>query len=860
MAKNKGKLRVYLGMSAGVGKTYSMLADAKLELSRGIDVVIGYVERHGREETESLIADFEQIPNLKSNISGKDYSEFDLDAALLRNPSVILVDELAHTNVLGSRNKKRYQDILELINAGIDVRTTLNVQHLESQNLIIRQISGVAVQETVPDSILLGDVEIEVVDIPPIDLIQRLKEGKVYKDSKIPHALDNFFREDNLTALRELLLRLSANRVESDLLKFKSNTRKNIVAGSKERILVCIAPDAVSSDVVRAAYKLCAAVKGDLIALSVESGKYSELSREKRVYSEEALRIAQSLGAKTITRIGNDIVSEILDVSRSENITQVFLGRPPAPKFIMKKMGIIDAVIKEGIEADIHLVKTDIRSLTNTYKFKKVINNSSYVQLAFSISIIFLITILFLPFRDNVENINVIMAYIMTVSYIAFKSSRNIALLSSAASVLAFDFFYVPPFYTFTFVDIRYLFVFFTMLTVSVIISILTSKLKTHSKLLKEKEERTSILFSLSTHVSSARSFRELQKAVSKYSKNFLGVESLLCYASINKNNSVDLVNDNQLNEEDKAVVNWVYKNTKPAGAGTDTLSGSKGYFLPIVFSKTTQGVLAIFNNSKNLTSIQEWVINSFVDVLGISIDRLNKENEVIQLNNKLSDEKLRTTFLSSISHDLRTPLSSIQGAAGLMADMTGNEIDQVKILANTIESESLKLSNIIRNVLDLTKVRSEGFQINGNWVEIEDLINSAVSRLKLLIMDRKINVSVGRDVPLLFADELLVEQLIVNLIENSLKYAPSDGYTNIDVELAKSNVIMSIYDTCDGGLVDLASQENKSFGYGLGYQICSAIMIAHKGTFEVVELANGLTKVVCAFPAKSYEHGDLSE
>ncbi len=870
MTVRSGKLRVYLGMSAGVGKTYSMLADARRDKDRGIDIVIGYLEMHGRQETESLADGMETIPRTSIEYQGRIFEELNVDEIISRQPQVVLVDELAHTNIPGARNKKRYQDVEEILQAGINVRTTLNVQHLESLVGIVKQVSGVYIQETVPDSLLTGNVEIEVVDITPNQLLDRLKEGKVYKGAKAPRALENFFREENLTALRELLLRASADRVESDLLKFRSHTRDTSVWGSKERILVCVAPDAMSTDVVREGYRMASSIKGELIALSVESERYSELSPERRQNSEEALRVARTLGARTITRIGHDVAFEILEVANSENVSQIFIGKPPLPNFFLRRVTLIDKLISQSKDIDIHLVQLakpkDFeldRQRQNKFSILEDAH-SSWADFISSIGILTVLTFLFWLLRDFVENLNFMMAYLLAVSFIATRYNKRIAILSSFLSVLAFDFFFVPPFNTLAVSDFKYAFVFLTMFAVGITISLLTNRVRAHTQLLHYREERTNILYGLSQSISSARNLSEIQQIVKEQLELFLKLKGALSFRVKSLNSVSELFFDETLTIEDQAVASWSFNNSKVAGFGTDTLSAASGYYIPIKFGFETIGVLAIFNNLKPLSNSQSWILESFVDTLSTCIDRLTKEKELRELNSQLDSEKMRSTFLSSISHDLRTPLAAIQGAAGLMAGMGVESISQITNLAETIEDESLRLSSIIRNVLDLTRVKSEGFKINASWVDIEDIIGSAIRRLERLLNGKAVKIEISEELPLMYLDELLVEQLIVNLIENSLKYGPknseilielkvSSGTTNF-LELVVSDRIFGMKDQNIEYDINKADDSNllTQSSYGLGFEICSAVMNAHDGTFQTIKLQDGLIKTICLFPFSS--------
>ena len=870
MTAKSGKLRVYLGMSAGVGKTYSMLADAKRDKDRGIDIVIGYLEMHGRQETESLADGIEIIPRAYIEYQGRKFEELNLDEIINRQPHIVLVDELAHTNIPGARNKKRYQDVEELLRAGINVRTTLNVQHLESLVGIVKQVSGVSIQETVPDSLLSGDVEIEVIDITPGQLLDRLKEGKVYKGAKAPRALENFFREENLTALRELLLRASADRVESDLLKFRSHTRDSNVWGSKERILVCVAPDAMSTDVVREGFRMASSIKGELIALSVESERYSELSPERRQNSEEALRVARTLGARTITRIGHDVAFEILEVANSENVSQIFIGKPPLPNFFLRRVTLIDKLISQSKDIDIHLVQL---AKPKDFEFDRKRRDkfsiledkhSSWADLLSSLGILTVLTFIFWLLRDFIENLNFMMAYLLAVSFIATRCNKRIAILSSLLSVLAFDFFFVPPFNTLAVSDFKYAFVFLTMFAVGLTISLLTNRVRAHTQLLHYREERTNILYGLSQAIGSARNLNELQQIVKEQLELFLKLKGALSFRVKSLNSVSELHFDEILTIEDQAVASWSFNNSKVAGFGTDTLSAASGYYIPIKFALDTIGVLAIFNNLKPLSNAQSWILESFVDTLSTSIDRLTKEKELRELNSKLDSEKMRSTFLSSISHDLRTPLAAIQGAAGLMAGMGSESIDQITNLAETIEDESLRLSSIIRNVLDLTRVKSEGFKINASWVDIEDIIGSAIRRLERLLNSKDVKIEISEELPLMYLDEFLVEQLIVNLIENSLKYGPKNSEILIELrictgptdflELVVSDRILGMKDENIEQNLNKTEDNNilPQSSYGLGFEICSAVMIAHGGTFQTIKLQDGLIKTICLFPFSS--------
>ena len=838
--RTQGFLKVYLGMSAGVGKTYSMLSDAIGERKRGSDVVAGYIEPHGRKETEELAEQLEILPKRKLEYRGVQLQEFDLDSALIRKPGIVLVDELAHSNATGSRHEKRWQDVQELLSAGISVWTTVNVQHLESLNDVIARITGVEVKETVPDSVLMRADEVELVDIPPDELLERLREGKIYSPDKIPQALGSFFRKGNLIALRELVLRHTAERVDAQLRRYKDQHGVHEIWATTERILVCVAPNALSARVVRTAGRLAATLHAELIAVSIESLRYAGLSGGQRSHAAEALRVAESFGALTVVRSAEDIVGEILGIARERNVTSIVVGKPLQPRWREYVFGsVVDELIRRSGEINIHVVPGG-KSERTPVKHAPRANEMSARGMLGAVAVTAISTVVGWLMSPRFDGSNIIMVYLLGVTWVASRYSRGVAIWSTILSIIAFDFFFVPPEFTFAVSDAQYLVTFVVMLVVGLLISSLTLRVRAQTELVSERERRTAALYEVARKLADAKTENEAAEVARSKFEEILKVETaILLPADGQLQIAAGSTGGFEKESNEFAVARWVYERGEIAGTGTPTLSGSRGLYLPLRGSQGVVGVLALRSDYKELPRGDQELCFALGDQIALAFERMSLKEDSTQAQILNEKERMRNALLSSVSHDLRTPLASIGGAASAMLMNKSMSEDARIELATSIGEEANRLGRILRNVLDVTRLESGSIELQSEWNSIEELVGAALSQVEPLLEMREVKVNISSDVPLMKVDGMLLQQLLVNLFENAVKFSPPDSPLEVAASSTPEHVLISV---ADRGRGIVPGEEEKIFdrlyrspstgaeGFGLGLSICRAIAQAHGG------------------------------
>jgi two-component system sensor histidine kinase KdpD len=842
--QRQGKLKIFFGAAPGVGKTYAMLEAARKRREEGVDIVAGLVETHGRSETDALLEGLETLPRRPFTYKGKTLHEFDLDAALARNPSVILVDELAHTNVPGARHKKRWQDVRELLCAGISVYTTVNVQHLESLNDVVHQITGVAVRETLPDSFLERADEIELVDLPPDDLLQRLKEGKVYIPDQARKAMENFFRKGNLIALRELALRRTAERVDEQMEHYRRDQGVKAIWPATERILVCVGPNPRSIRLIRAARRMAAGLRAEWIAANVEAPGHVRPSEEDKRLLAEHMRLAESLGAETVTLTGHRVSEEILRYARLRNVGKIIVGKPTHPRWKDKLLGSpLDEIVRGSGDIDVYVITGDAPEDMPRPVEKKAFPSWKPSEWIWAFSAVLAATALAAVMFPYFELLDLVMVYLLGVVVAAIRTSRWPALAATLLSIASFDFFFVPPYYTFAVADVRHAVTFAVMLVVALVISGLTLRVREQAEEARGRERRTAALFGLSRDLARERK------------KDHLSEIAVRHIGEVFRSQVVILVPDEQgrlavpstgpgifaLDEKEMGVAQWVMENRQAAGIGTDTLPGAKALYLPMIASSGPVGVVGILpgESDSSFEPEQLHLLETFANQTAMAMERVTLAQEAQKERVSAETQSLRNVLLSSVSHDLRTPLAAITGSADTLLHRGENLDAETRTgLVRSIHEEAERLNRIVRNVLSMTRLESGAIQIRKEWQSLEEVVGVVIDRLAGRLNGHSLDVTLSEDLPLIPFDPLLMEQVLTNLLENALRYTPPGTPIELTARMQGAGVLVELTDRGPG--ISEGQQERifdkfargkaPGGGVGLGLSICRVIVEAHGG------------------------------
>ena len=861
--RQRGRLKVFFGASAGVGKTFAMLMAARRRREEGVDVVIGIVETHGRKETLALVEDLETIPPAKIEYRGRQLAEFDLDAALARKPALLLVDELAHSNVQGSRHLKRWQDVHELLEAGIDVYTTVNVQHFESLNDVVGQITGIRVWETVPDRVFDLADEVTLVDLPAEELLDRLRDGKVYLPHQAENAVRNFFRKGNLIALRELALRRTADRVDAQMREYRADRSIDRIWQARERIIACVGAGPESATLVRAAARLATSLKADWLAVYVETPKLQRLPDAIRKRTLDALKLASELGAETVTLQGRDATQTLIAYARMRNVSKLVAGASPAGgwrTWLQRSTG--ERLIRAARDIDVTLVNSGtVRETAERgeagARFAGIAGmnaRSPVTSYAYAFGICAAITIVASVFVDRISLANLIMLYLLGTIFTAAKLGRGPGVMFSFLGVAAFDFFFVPPRMSLTVSDTQYLLTFAVMLATSLTISNLTASLRGQARIATLRERRTGAMFAMARELGAALTTAQIIEVGTRHI-----AEVFQARAAILLPDSAEKVKQKVEHPEesltldascvDLDIAQWVYDQQKSAGHGTDTLPAAAALYLPLRAPMRTRGVVAILSLRMEALAIPEQrrMIDTFASQIALALERVHYVEIAQDALVSMESERLRNSLLSAISHDLRTPLTSIVGFASMLAQRPhGDERSgpQAQELAEAIHEEALRMTGLVTNLLDMARLQEGSMRLNRQWSSIEEVIGSALSACRRRLAGRPVETRVPPDLPLVQLDAVLVERLFANLLENASKYTPAGSPIAITASTLEAGseryVKVEVQDAGPGLPVGLESRLFEKFtrgekesakpGIGLGLAICRAVIEAHGG------------------------------
>ncbi len=868
--KRRGRLKIFFGAAAGVGKTYAMLLAAQAKRLENIDVVVGLVETHERQETVAVLQGLELLSPKLVKHRGTVQREFDLDGTLKRRPTLVLVDELAHSNAVGCRHPKRWQDVEELLAAGIDVYSTLNVQHLESLNDDVSQVTGVQVKETVPDTVFDLADEVELIDLPPDELLLRLKEGKVYVPQQAERAMRGFFRKGNLIALRELSLRLTADRVDAQMQDYRDDHAIQDVWPVGDRVLVCMGPNPIAERLIRAAKRLATSLHAQWIVAYVETPELQRLSAERRDEVLRLLRFAEQLGAETVTLSGPDMSNEILNFAKSRNVTKIVLGKPSRRGWKRWLLGsIVDTLITEAHNINVYLLgsprgedvsaqKTPksvsrLKSLRPSYPWGRV--KRRWLNGGWALMMTSVTTVLAWLMSGKFESANLVMVYLLGVVFVAARFGREASVLTSVLSVAAFDFLFVKPIYTFAVADAQYLVTFVIMLLVGLIISHLTSNMRSQAKVASHRERRANVLYALSEDLATSRTIAETARIAARHIQDEFGGNSVLLFP-VGDGQIVypsDPPVPESLRATDLGVAQWVFDHAQIAGQGTDTLPGASAVFFPLSGFRGVIGVLAL--RAVNLRRVflpeQRRLLDTFISQIAQTIERVRFADEAQQTQLRIESETLRNSLLSAISHDLRTPLASIVGAASTLVeeDVLLTALDRQE-LSLTIYDEALRMSNLANNILDMARIDGGQASLNRQWYPLDEIIGGALTRIHKRLKGRSVNTKLPDGLCMVRLDAVLIEQVLINLLENACKYTPAGSPIDITANFSAHMLKVTIADHGPGippgaeeKLFDKFYQvhrEGTQSGVGLGLAICKAIVIAHGGVMGAMNRQGG--------------------
>ncbi len=854
-AELSGKLKVFLGAAPGVGKTFSMLEAARLKQEEGLDVVVGVVETHGREETQERLAGLETLPRRKIFYHNVELHEFDLDAAISRAPALILVDELAHTNAPGSRHIKRWQDVQELLACGIDVYTTVNIGHLESLNDIVSQVTGVTIRETIPDSIIEKASSVELVDLPPEELIERLKDGKVYLSEQARIAEKNFFKIGNLTALRELALRMTAERVNAQVQARRGKEPDEKTWPTTEKLLVCVGPGPGSAKLVRTAKRMAAAFQAEWTAVFVDSARRVS-SLAARNAAIDNLRLAEKLGAETITLTGMNVAEEIVSFARSKNMTKIIIGKNPRRSFkdYWKGPNLLDEVIRTSGEIEVCAVMGSSGVLAHPAALPSR-EKLSLVNYGLAFGIFLLCTGMSFLVYSRLSLINIVMIYLLGTVVVASRGDRWVSVWMSVLSVLAFDFFFVAPRFDFAVSDGQYILTFGIFLAVSLLISYLSVAIRRQAEIAQINERRSAALHGLSRRLTVAIGTENiLAVAVPYLAEVFDGAVAV--FLPDQKGNVV--LNEwipkaENIDSKELTIAQWAYDIGQAAGFGTQTLPFLDAIYLPLKGANALVGTLRLKPKEKNRLLIPEqlYLAEAFSNQIALALEVYRLQETTRQSQIEVESEKMRNSLLSSVSHDLRTPLAAIIGSASTLLEQDSfADVKEAKELIKNIYDSGLGLSRLVANLLHATQLEAGAIPLNLKKVSLEEILESAIHKLGAVLAGKALNMSIPGDFPLIPVDDVLFEQVFINLFDNAAKYSPADSPLDISAIVEGRECLVQIADRGPGldpqeaeQIFDKfyrGAQAKQKMGTGLGLTICRAIVKAHGGKIWVENREGG--------------------
>ncbi len=848
-----GKLRIFVGAAPGVGKTYAMLQHAHAKRREGVDVVAGVVETHGRHETDSLLEGLEIVPRQQIAYKGRAIAEMDLDAIIARHPRIVLIDELAHTNAPGSRHPKRYLDVEEILRHGIDVYTTVNIQHIESLNDVIAQITGIRVRETVPDSVFDGADAIELVDLTPDDLIQRLKEGKVYVPQQAERALAHFFSPENLTALRELALRRTADRVDDQLL---AQMQARAIPGpwaAGERILVCVSEDPRAAGLVRYAKRVSDRLHAPFVALSIETRRTVGLREEERDRIADTLRLAHALGGDAATIPGGDrrLADDILAYAHANNITQIVIGKSARSRWFEIVHGsVVHDLVRGSGNISVHVIAGDRepgqpipKKTVRTAPRHEPLRFYPYAMAFLAIAVGLGVGLATEPWL-GIENVDLVL--LTAIVAVAVRYGLYPSLFASAIASLCYNFFFLPPVYTFAITDPAHVTAFVLFVIVAAIVSNVAARVRTQAVAATARARTTDALYTFSRKLAGVATLDDVLWATTYQIALMLKMRVVIL---LPEHGTIAVKAgyppEDRIDAADVAAANWAWENNRSAGRGSDTLPGAKRLFLPMRTGRGPVGMIGIDSDKPGplLTPDERRLLDALSDQSAIAIERVHLVEDMDRAKRTIETDRLRSALLTSISHDLKTPLAAILGAGSTMRDL-GGALDEAQKaeLVGTIINESERLNRFIANLLDMTKLESGAVAPITSPCDLGEIIGSALRRAGKILFHHHVELSIAADLPLLDLDAVLLEQAVFNILDNAAKYAAEGSKVSIQGWRTGDVVELKIFDEGEGipqadleRIFDKFHRANKGDsvrpGTGLGLAIARGFIEAMHGS-----------------------------
>ncbi len=868
----KGRLKIFFGACAGVGKTFAMLTEARALHMQNIDVVVGFIETHGRIETAELLTGLEILSTKKIEYHGRILQEFDLDAALARKPAVILIDELAHTNAIGCRHTKRWQDVEELLNAGMDVYTTVNVQHLEGISDIVAHITGIKISETFPDRLFNNADEVKLVDLPPDEVITRLQQGKVYVPEQIQFAVKNFFRKGNLIALRELALRRMADRVDIQMREYREDQAIKRIWQVKDRLLVCVGPETSSKNIIRKAFRIATNLRADWFAVYIETPKLQRLSKNKRDQILKNLKFAQELGAETSLLAGGNLAEILVQFVRTHNINKIIVGKPNRSKlsrFFLPSLP--DILTAQSLDMDVFVVERtpetvldDKESTVSGFKFEAP-SKTYWPGYFWGLFTCILVTVLGIGLFDYLSLSDIAMLYLLGVAVIATRFGRGPGMISSCVSLGLFDFCFVPPRWSFLIATSQYLITFAVLLAVAMIISNLSANLRYQLKIAIHRERRTSQVNQLSKELTTALTIPQvIEIGIRHLQRVFKAKVWLLLPDDKHRLQLMAFAEHTAQIPIDLTIAQWVFENGQSAGAGTQTLAVNPLLYLPLRAPISVRGVLAILPSHLQQLSLpeQQRLLDTFCAQVALSLEHLHYITVARDGLLAMESERLRDAVLSSISRALYPPLTKVLKMTNSL--LNNSELSSSKELLQSIHTRTMRMHSLVSNLLDITRLQLGDIELNKQWCDLHKIVKKALQASQLFLVHHRVVLQIPADFPLIHFDPVLMKRVFYHLLENASEYTPPGSVVQISAEKQNQTVLIYIEDNGPGLPIGMEEKIFEKFirgeeghdipGVGLGLAICRAILQAHGCEIAAENKPKGGARFIIRIPLKKEE------